>query len=267
MFEKDRIPYYRCLDCHFAFSRPTQNANLERQLEDYEPAYINYLMESAEDIRNFTSFLAWMRQFVSFDKVRVLDVGTGSGKLVRFLHDRGIDAYGIEPARSIYSEFLGGESLFFCTAIEDFNEDLAGGKFDIVLACDVIEHVEQPNIFLKHVQRVLKPGGKLFVSTPDADSLVARILGSYWHHYNGYHLSYFSRKTIAMLAGRCGFDKVGFARLPRLMSAGYIVKYACDFLFRSGSVRQPRWAEKLVVPVNLYDIMYVAFEKKNYICA
>ena len=41
--------------------------------------------------------------------------------------------------------------------------------FDAVLAGDVIEHVESPSHFLREVNRVLKDGGKVIISTPQAN--------------------------------------------------------------------------------------------------
>lgn len=263
IFKKNDIPFYRCLNCHFVFSKPDRNPNRENLLEDYNPAYIDYLTKSVGDKRNFASFLKWMSRFCSFDGVRVLDIGTGSGKLVRFFRERGIDAYGIEPANSIYKKFLAEEPFFYCKTIEDFDETLTGGKFDIVLACDVIEHVEQPAVFLEHIQRLLKPNGKLFMSTPDVGSLMARMSGKWWHFYHEYHLSYFSRETIEASAERYGFNMLGFARLPRLKSLGYILQYMSDLVIRSGRLKIPKTIKDFAIPINLFDIMFVAFEKKR----
>jgi 2-polyprenyl-3-methyl-5-hydroxy-6-metoxy-1,4-benzoquinol methylase len=263
LFKKDGIPYYRCRNCDFLFSRPQSNANLENLIEDYNPAYIDYLEKSVVDDRNFDSFLKWMKQFSSFEGVSVLDVGTGSGKLVRFLRDRGIDAYGIEPAPSLYTQFLAKESFFFCKTIEEFSETLEEDSFDIVLACDVIEHVVRPDIFLEHVYQVIKPNGKLFISTPDAGSLMAQVCGKCWHFYHKYHLSYFSRETITALAGNYGFREVGFGRLSRLRSVGYILQYLSDMVIRSGRLKMPETIKNFAIPINLFDIMSVAFEKRE----
>ncbi len=45
----------------------------------------------------------------------------------------------------------------------------ASGMFDAVVVGDVIEHLENPSQFLREVNRVLKPGGKAIISTPQAN--------------------------------------------------------------------------------------------------
>ena len=167
-----------------------------------------------------------------------------------------------KPAEPLYRRFLKDEPYFFRQAIEDIDIDSVHGRFDVVLACDVIEHVERPDLFLEKVAEVLKPGGLLCVSTPDVGSLLARVSGRSWHYYNRYHLSYLTRSTIRAVAETKGFTELGFARLPRLKSVGYLLLYLTDFIMGRGRLRLPARLTNLMVPINLYDTMYVAFEKR-----
>lgn len=262
IFNKDKITYYYCTRCQFLFSCPENNANFENCFENYEPAYIDYLTNSGDKEKNLFYFLKWIKGFCSFEGERVLDIGAGSGKQVCFLRQRGIEAYGIEPAKALYSEFLAKEPYFFCETIEEFTETSVGGKFGVVLACDVIEHVKRPDIFFKNIFRVLAPGGWLFITTPDIRSLLAKLSGKRWHYYNKYHMSYFSKQTIVALAGHCGFDEMGFARLPRLKSLGYIMKYLNNFVMQSSCIKLPKWIENVIIPINLFDTMCVVFKRR-----
>ena len=63
LFQKESIPYFKCLDCIFVFSTPERNPNLENRLEDYESAYIDYLRESPEDSKNFDALIDWISGF------------------------------------------------------------------------------------------------------------------------------------------------------------------------------------------------------------
>ncbi len=54
----------------------------------------------------------------------------------------------------------------------DFNKEkfpFQDKQFDTVLAGDVIEHLENPSMFLREINRVLKKDGKLLLSTPNAN--------------------------------------------------------------------------------------------------
>ena len=57
----------------------------------------------------------------------------------------------------------------------NFAADLGPGLFHIVTAIEVIEHVESPIGFLRNVRMLLAPGGVGVVTTPNVDSLPARI--------------------------------------------------------------------------------------------
>ena len=127
----------------------------------------------------------------------------------------------------------------------------------------MIEHVDRPDTFLQEIAALMRPGGLLFISTPDIGSLVARVAGKHWHYYNRYHLSLLSSATIRRIAEACHLRAVGFQRLPRLKSVGFALQYLADFVIGTGRIRVPARLNRIVVPVNLHDSMCVAFEKDS----
>jgi len=259
LFEKQGASFFRCQACDFLFARSEVNPNLANDLSDYEETYLDYLGDSPEDEANHSAFLRWVESYRLINDDEVLDVGSGSGKFVRFLRGRGIAAYGIEPAAALYSRFLAAEDCFSRQTIEELAAASPHGRFAVIVASDVIEHVERPDLFLCNAARLLKPDGLLFVSTPDVSSFGARIFGRSWHYFHRYHLSYLSRRTIGALAEAAGLQEVAFTRLPRLKSARYLLNYLVDALIGAGRIRFPARLDKLLVPINLYDTMYVAF--------
>ncbi|MFH2058528.1 MAG: class I SAM-dependent methyltransferase [Pseudomonadota bacterium] len=264
LFYKDFIKYYKCTGCDFVFSCPENNPNFENTLDDYEPAYLAYLDESTEDEKNFDLLWQWVLQFTPLEEKKVLDVGAGSGKLVRFLRKRNIESFGIEPAAPLFENFLYQEDYFFQETIEAFSLKLPFGGADVVFACDVLEHVSRPDIFFDHLAKALKPGGFLFVTTPDVESMFAHICGRNWHFYNKYHLSYFSRKTITTTAQQYGLIAVDFCKLSRIKSIGYLLNYIIDFVIRDRrNVKIPDWLNNIFFPIKTNDVMYVVFEKRQ----
>jgi SAM-dependent methyltransferase len=184
----------------------------------------------------------------------VLDVGCGSGKLVRFLRDRGVEAYGVEPAEALFARFLAGDGRFFRDI--DAAAAAAGRPFALVLALDVLEHVEDPVAFLGSLSVVAAPDGRVVVSTPDAGSLVARALGRRWHHYNRFHLSLLAPPTLA----RAGLRAGPVEHPGRYRSAGYVARYLFEFGFRRPS---PGWVAALdrrFFAINLRDTMLASLE-------
>jgi 2-polyprenyl-3-methyl-5-hydroxy-6-metoxy-1,4-benzoquinol methylase len=243
------------------FSKPSVNANLANEFDDYEPAYIRYLEESVEDERNHAALLRWVEQFSPVTGQRALDVGCGSGKLVRFLRRAGVEACGLEPSTPLFSHFLAKDAFFVRQSLEEYVMNMPAEKFAVVFACDVIEHVERPDLFLRDLSALLQPGGTLFVSTPDVGSAVARISGRKWHFYNKYHVSLLSRATVGAAAAHHGLNEVGYAHLPRLRSVGYILQYIADFVGGPNRTRVPDRLHRLVIPVNVFDTMSLAFQK------
>jgi len=263
IFEKRGNPYHRCIACGFVFSRPCGNPNIASTLDDYEPAYLRYLDESVEDERNHLALLRWIEQFRAVNGRSVLDIGCGSGKFVRFLLNAKAEACGIEPSEPLFSRFLIDDPFFVCQTLGEYANGSKPERFELIFACDVIEHVERPDHFLRDAAMLLRSGGILFVSTPDVGSIPASCFGKGWHYFNRYHLSYLSRKTIGVTAGRFGLREVGYARLPRWKSVGYVLQYTGDFVIGRSRMRIPDRLNGLIIPMNLFDTMTIAFEKEG----
>jgi 2-polyprenyl-3-methyl-5-hydroxy-6-metoxy-1,4-benzoquinol methylase len=102
---------------------------------------------------------------------RVLEVAAGGGGLASYLAACGCEvtandlrgdelAVGMrEYATGSHVEVVGG-NLF------DLTPDRIG-TFDLVVACEVIEHVAYPGELLKHLRKFLSPGGRILLTTPN----------------------------------------------------------------------------------------------------
>ncbi|MBI3315844.1 MAG: glycosyltransferase, partial [Candidatus Omnitrophica bacterium] len=89
---------------------------------------------------------------------------------------------------------------------------------------DVIEHLKDPKAALKELRRVLKNDGILYLSTPDIESFLSRVLRAKWWGINKFHLFYFSKKTLEQLFHEVGFKSLCFMPYPRIFSLGYWTK-------------------------------------------
>jgi SAM-dependent methyltransferase len=261
LFTKDGTDYWSCRECGFRFATPDRNRNLGNALADYEQAYLQYLGPDRADEANFDALLRWMGAPGSLERGRWLDVGAGSGKLVRYLRARGIDARGIEPSRALFDHFLSGDPAFTCDTVDTAGASL--GSFAVITAFDVIEHVPDPHAFLSGVVAALDDDGVVFLSTPDVESLTARVFGRRWHFYYPYHVSYFAPPTIARAAALHGLGVVRCRHRGRLRPLGYMIRYAAEFV---AGVSAPAWATRFdgwYLPVNLFDTMYVALRRSR----
>jgi len=259
LFRKRGVDYWRCGRCSFRFATPDVNPNLSRSLSGYEEAYLQYLADDPGDAVNFQSLCSWMEGFATLESKRVLDVGAGSGKLVRFIRGRGVDASGVEPSRALFDRFLKDDPAFACSTLDDLESP--GRQFDIITAFDVIEHVADPVGFLRGIEKRLAAGGVCFVSTPDVESLVARAFGLRWHFYYPYHLSYLGPRTIAKAAATSGLHVVDSRHRGRLRSTAYMIRYGAEMILGIRAPRWARWFENWYLPVNLFDTMYIVLRR------
>ncbi len=87
---------------------------------------------------------------------RVLDVGCSDNSLVNYFRGLGIEAVGLDIKRTSNIDILGdGESL-------SFKDNL----FDLVTCIEVLEHLYNPENFIREARRVLVNGGFLYITTP-----------------------------------------------------------------------------------------------------
>lgn len=108
---------------------------------------------------------------------RLLDIGCGAGNLLLQATTAGsypmaldVSMQALTFVRSRLEEAASGAEApmgFACTqAVGEFLP-LANGSFDCVLLSEVIEHLEAPQISIREAMRVLCPGGRLLITTPN----------------------------------------------------------------------------------------------------
>jgi SAM-dependent methyltransferase len=104
---------------------------------------------------------------------RAIDLGTGSGLFATRMKALGWDVMGADKNASGF----GAELPFQEVDLNDpgFSKQLGEGQFSMVTAVEVIEHVEAPISLLRNARRLLKPGGLAVITTPNVDSISARV--------------------------------------------------------------------------------------------
>ena len=105
--------------------------------------------------------------------VRAVDLGAGPGAMAERLRSLGCDVLAVDRNREGFEADVPHVSVDFNQP--DFASQLGPAPFDLVTAIEVIEHVESSIGFLRNVGRLLAPGGVAILTTPNVDSLPARL--------------------------------------------------------------------------------------------
>lgn len=155
---------------------------------------------------------------------RTLDLGCGNGSLCRMIKDAGFTVQGADPSadgvRQASQAFA--DIAFIQKSVYDEPPTEWLGAFDAVVSTEVIEHLYNPRALPAFIRKVLKPGGTALITTPYHGywkNLALSLLDQWdthhtvsWEHG---HIKFFSRKTLAELFEREGFQTLSFQGLGR----------------------------------------------------
>ena len=162
-------------------------------------------------------------------KGRMLDVGAASGYFLDIARERGWQVEGIDIAPSARAEAL-KKGIEVRTGVLEAGV-YPTNSFEAVTAFDVVEHVPNPKALLTAMQNILKPGGVLFGSTPDAASNFARLMGKRWHLLcPPEHLTVFSDQSLRRALAETGFEVLWTGRIGKQFTVPYIAQTAARWL-------------------------------------
>lgn len=213
----------RCLECDTVYRAAVITGAEYGQLYQSEatmqtPFYLANKLAVDPKIEPMPTFARGLRRIGELRAPgRLLDLGCSYGAFMVLAESTGWNTSGVELSEST-AKFAREErhlDVFTGTVEQAAYPD---GHFDVITLWDVIEHFDDPAATLAEINRIMAPGGILFVFTINQESLLTavghllyQLSFKRWKHlmalfYDIHHNFFFSPRTITRFLKRSGFE-------------------------------------------------------------
>ena len=270
VFVESGVEILRCAGCKHIYSSYAGDQNyseyFQREITDQERFWL--------DTGHLRMFRAFGDRFMAGRSGKVLDVGAGLGYFVRFAEGySGWEAFGYEisPPAVEYARNELGLKHMYAGRVEDSGFPLA--SFELITLWDVIEHIPNPDQFLRYLHSLLKPRGIFFLATPNGPAqlwkarakktLIGMREGSHYLMPRD-HINLYTPHALDRVLKRVGFRTVKFMHLPPIQSVsgsrsriGLLAKNAW---FRSAQALYAATGSRANINNNLYALATTSVE-------
>ena len=260
VMECEGFSFVCCVRCRLVQRNPQPDKDeiIRRYSNTYGKNYLSY------ELANETSFLKLQQLalkdagFLQLEKniftntdvlPEVLDIGCATGALLEDLRSRKWRVTGVEI--SPCGEYAINERNLDVRTMPLEKNNFLNNSFDVILASHLIEHLNDPRIFLLEINRILKNNGHVFITTPNISGFQACLYGSSWRSAIFDHLYLFSKKTLFKLLKNTGF-KIESCHTWGGLAAGIAPKWL------------KKTADVLAKKFGIGDVMIIRAKKSIY---
>ena len=189
-----------------------------------------------------------------------LDIGAGSGILTTIMKSKQIESLGIEP--STYLKSFAKKNKRNVKSIQLKKLKNNNQKFDFITLIDVIEHVTNPGLIIEYCHKLLEKNGNILIVTPNADSVVAKMLNFKWWHYRVAHINYFNTKNLNFFLFKKNFFYLNKFYPSWTFSLNYFFDRVCKYLSFLRIFKKIINNKNFYININFFDSIAVVYKKK-----
>ena len=237
-FDLNGFFHNACSECKTIYVSPRLNDICIKELysdDYYNEIYTRSMLpvfESRKKLIGQSKFYQATSLYNVNKKGRVLDIGSGIGEVIDVFRENGWQSHAIEmnPVATKWLNERGYDEVFL-GSLDDYITD---NKFDIIMAWGVVEHVVNPDLFLKKVHKLLAPKGLFVSEVPHGQCLLVDIVRKTGMDpkrilMGEQHIVLYSTKAYVELHERNGFQQVD------LQTNGL----DCDTIFKENGINVP----------------------------
>lgn len=206
LWDLDTFKYAKCPKCSLVYQNPQPIT--EDIHERYDDEYFSYEITNEKNFLNLILLglndVGFKPSKIEYGSKKILDIGCATGLFLEHMKTLGWDTYGVEVCGSAaeYGNKNRGVNIF--TGIVE-NAPIEEESMDIIHLSHVIEHLNEPDKFVKKIATLLKPGGVIYCTTPNIDGFQARLFKDKWRSAIADHMVLFSVNTLKRIFLESGF--------------------------------------------------------------
>jgi len=149
----------------------------------------------------FDSLVSVVQTYVPYrENASILEIACNDGTQLDSFKKAGYATYGIDPAENLYPLSSKNHDIVCDYFDQPSIEKLSIKEFDVILAENVFAHVNYPQTFAQYAKSLLKPGGKIFIQTSQANMVSLGQFDTVYHE----HISFFNIRSMVKLLEKVG---------------------------------------------------------------
>jgi SAM-dependent methyltransferase len=243
----DKIHYriVKCVNCGLIFSSPILPPGKISKL--YQKSGCTYSSQVNHIAETYLKLFDRVKDFLP-EKPEILEVGCGDGFFLKALYDRGVkNVHGVEPGVEMVKAAYREVRKNIKTDIFRKGQ-FSKNRFDLVCCFHTLDHLTDPELFVKESFNILKPGGIVLIVTHDTEGLSVKLFGERSPIFDIEHIYLFNKKTIASLFENNGFTTVS--------SADLVNTYPLSYWLRMGGINSDlkNFGQKILTVTGLGNI-------------
>lgn len=216
----------------------TTNADQDLDAQQHHLSSINYDLRITNLARFIYKKINESKVESGKSKVKLIDIGAGNGLFLKFFKSNGFQVAGIELERENVENMLKDPQLEGVDIRQGDITQLTGSEqYDVVIASDVIEHIEKDGVAIEHLWSFVAPGGLLIITVPAHAHLYGK-RDEAWGHFRRYDKDSLKSKVQSVKSGSIEF-------ITFWNTVGYVVYFLYEKILHKPINEKMRYSNSL----------------------